>query len=192
MAPTSTSMWPASASRTSEFEATAAATSNTMNVTSRTSAMVRARLSVSSDACPACPWWWPSAICRHVVRVRKDLLDEAAHVRVVEYVVDPGALPSAAHQAGQPQLGQMLRDGSGLGTHQVGQLVHRVLALEQGADDPQPGLVGQELQHPDGGMDLLACHLSHYLRRHADILQDLRRGARAVPTQGSSRLRGSK
>src|SRR6202167_471987 len=137
MAATSTSMWPASARSTSEFEATAAPTSNTMKATSRTSAMVRARRSVSTDGCPSCAWWRPSAICRHMVCVREDFLDEAADVGIVEHVVDPGALPPAAHQAGEAQLGQMLRDGSRLGAHQIRQLVHGVLALQEGADDPQ-------------------------------------------------------
>src|ERR1700729_1858156 len=103
MAPTSTSMWPASASRTSEFDATAAPTSNAMKATSSTSAVVRARRSVSADGRPG-PWWWcvwPSAIGRHVVRVGQHFLDEPTDVGVVEDVEDPGPLPPAAHQAGR-------------------------------------------------------------------------------------------
>ena len=76
-------------------------------------------------------------------------------MRVVDHVEDPGALPPAAHEAGQAQLGQVLGDGGRLRADQLGQLVDRVLALQQGADDPEPGLVGQELQHPDGRVDLL-------------------------------------
>src|SRR5580698_8446052 len=160
MAPTSTSMWPASASRTSEFEATAAPTSNTMKVTSRTSAMVRARRSVSTAVCactcdwPAtCPLSWPSPMSVHVVGVREHLFDEAADVCVVHDIEDPCALTPAPHQARQAELGQVLRDGGRLRTDQLGQLVHRVLALQQRPDDPQPSLVPEKLEHPDGGAE---------------------------------------
>src|ERR1700728_3946986 len=177
MAPTSTSMCPASASSTSEFDATAAPTSNAMKATSSTSAVVRARRSVSADGCPGPCWsWvWPSAMGRHVVRMGEHFLDEPADVGVVEDVEDPGPLPPAAHQAGQAELGQVLGDGGRLGADQLRPLVDRVLALQEGADDPQAGLVGQQLQHPDGGAELLPGGAgrrpgSNYLRRHADIV----------------------
>src|ERR1700727_3822103 len=109
MAPTSTSMWPASARRTRELEATAAATSNTMKVTSSSSAVVRARRSVSTEGCPAWEWGRPcpcrSVMGRHVVSVGQHFLDEPAHMRVVEHVEDAGAFTPAADQTGQPELG---------------------------------------------------------------------------------------
>src|SRR6202012_3709618 len=120
-------------------------------------ATVRARLSVSTDEAP-CRWpsWaWPSAMRGHVVGVGEDLLDEAAHVGIVDDVEDARPLAAAADEPGQAELGQVLRDGGRLGTHDLRQLVDRVLALQEGPDDAQPRLVAEELEHPDGGPELL-------------------------------------
>ena len=49
----------------------------------------------------------------------------------------------------------MLRHPGRMCPDQLRQLVHRVLAVEQGPDDAQPGLVAQELQHAHGGLELV-------------------------------------
>src|SRR5580704_3602092 len=130
MAPTSMSMWPASASRARELEKIAATTSNTMKASSSASASFSARRSVSTDApacaCAACACpARPSPIAGHVVGVTQHLLHQAAHVGVVDDVVDPRALPAAADETGQAQLRQVLRDGRRLRPHHLGQLVDR-------------------------------------------------------------------
>ena len=50
----------------------------------------------------------------HVVGVRHHFLHHAAHVGVVDDVEDPVSLAAAAHQPGQAELGEMLRDRGGL------------------------------------------------------------------------------
>src|SRR5580704_15369737 len=114
---------------------------------------------------------------RHVVRVGEHFLDEAADMGVVDHVEDARPFPPAPDQAGEAELGQMLGDRGRLGAHQVGQLVDRVLALQQGPDHPQARLVAQQLEHPDGGTELLPGRTLTYLRRHADTLP-ARRGPR--------------
>src|ERR1700683_69944 len=179
MAPTSTSMCPASASRASELAYTAAPTSKAMKVTSSASAAIRARRSISADGLrwarsPSpfpCRCASPMATTRrHVVRVREHLFDQPPDVGVVEHVADPRAPAAAPHQPGQAELGQVLGDGGRLGADPLGQLVDRVLALEQGPDHPQAGLVAEQLQHPDGGVKVLGDRCPYYLRRHADTL----------------------
>ena len=91
-----------------------------------------------------------------------------------------GSLRAATNESGQAQLGQVLGDGGGLRTHQLGQLVDRTLPLHQGPDHPQTGLVAEELQHADGGPDVVGRRNLPYLRRHADRLS-LPSVARAGP-----------
>jgi hypothetical protein len=60
-----------------------------------------------------------------------------------------------------------------------------VLGFEQGTNDPETSLVGQELQHPDGGLNLPhPGFTSNYLRRHADTLAAPRGCARQAEAQG--------
>ena len=87
---------------------------------------------------------------------------------VVGHVVDPGAIPSGPNQPRQPQLGQVLRDPGRMGPHQRSQLIDRVLAVEQGPDDAQTGLVTEELEHSHGGLELTVRGNHIYLRIHAD------------------------
>src|SRR6185437_16021111 len=154
MAPTSTSMCPASASSARELAKIAAPTSNAMNASSRASARPSARRSVSAGVTPAacaCPCsTGASPIARHVAGVGQHLLHQTTDVGVVDHVEDPRALSAAADQSGQPKLRQKLGDRSRLGTDQLGELVDRVLPLDQRADDPQTRFVAQELQHLHG------------------------------------------
>src|SRR6516225_4409973 len=132
IAPTSTSMCPASESNARELAKIAAPTSNAMNVPSKTSAHPNARRSVSTDVTPEPgPCACCSPIARHVAGVGQHLLHQSTDVGVVDDVEDPRALPTAADEAGQPELRQMLGDGGRLGADQLGELVHRVLPLEQ-------------------------------------------------------------
>src|ERR1700722_3165628 len=135
-------MWPASASNTSEFDASAAPSSNAMKATRRTSDTRSARRSVSAVASPD-PLTWPSPMSSVVVSVCDHFFDEAADVRVVDDIEDASPLATAPYQPRQAQLGEMLRHRRRLGTHHVGQLVHRVFPLEEGPDHPQPRLVAQ-------------------------------------------------
>ena len=116
---------------------------------------------------PATPHAGP-AIARHMVGVGQHLFDQAPHVGVVDHVVDAGPFPPAAHQAGQAQLGQVLGHRGRLGPHHFGQFVDRMLALEQGPDDPQSRLVAQQFEHPHGGPEFLGGRGFNYLRSHAD------------------------
>src|SRR5580692_933452 len=190
IAPTSTSMCPASARSARELAKIAAPISNAMNAVSNTRANPSARRSVSTDVTSVpCECPCPSAIARHVAGVGQDFLYQAADVGVIDHVEDPCALATASDQAGQPELRQMLRDRSGLGAHQLGQFVHRVLSLEQGADDTQARLVAQELQHLHGRTDVL-CDRSRspkYLRRHAGILHRAAGGVSGRSESGLSR-----
>jgi len=68
----------------------------------------------------------------------------------------------------------MLRHAGRMGPDELGQLVHRVLAVEQGPDDAQPGLVAQELEHSHGGAELVLGRNYLYLRSHAGIIASWR------------------
>ena len=57
-----------------------------------------------------------------------------------------------------------------LGPDELRQLIDRVLAVEQGPDDAQPGLVTEELEHAHGGLELVLRGNHIYLRSHADSL----------------------
>ena len=105
-----------------------------------------------------------------MVGVRKDLFDEAPHMGIVGHVVDPGAITSGPNETGQSQLGQVLGDPGRMGAHQRSQLIHRMLAVEQGPNDSEAGLVTEELEHPHGGLELVLGGNHIYLRIHADSI----------------------
>ena len=126
----------------------------------------------------------PFSHAAHVVGVVHHLRHQKTHVLVVDHVEDAVPFAPAANESGQAELGQVLGDGGGLRTHQLGQLVDGTLPLHQGPDHPQPGLVGEELQHADGGPDVVSGRNLPYLRRHADRLPYPRR-SRGPRTPGS-------
>ena len=81
---------------------------------------------------------------RHcVVGAEQRLGCQSPEVLVLDRVEEESPLAPLLHDAGQVKLRQVLGDGGGLGAYVVGQGVHRVLAVQQCPDDPQPGGVGQ-------------------------------------------------
>ena len=124
---------------------------------------------------------------RDVVGMRKDLFDEPSHVGIVGHVEDPGAVPTGADQARQPQLGQMLGHAGGLRPDQVRQLIDRVLAVEKGPDDAQPCLIAEQFQHAHGRSELVlrgnVPYLA-YLRSHVDRVPRFELRASREPENG--------
>jgi hypothetical protein len=68
----------------------------------------------------------------HVVGVRQHLFDQPPHMGIVGHVVDPGAVTAGPDQAGQSELGQVLGDPGRMGSHELRQLVDRVLGRPAG------------------------------------------------------------
>jgi hypothetical protein len=102
--------------------------------------------------------------------MREDLFDETPHMGVVGHVVDPGTVTSGADQPGQAQFRQVLRDPGRMGPYERRQLVYRMLAVEQGPNDAEAGLVTEELEHPHSGLELVLGGNHIYLRIHADSI----------------------
>lgn len=108
------------------------------------------------------------AVVHQVVGVEQGFLDEAAHVVVVGSVEDASSFSAGAHQAAQAQLREMLRDRRRPRTEVVSELVDRVLAMEEGPQDPQPGRVRDHREQLDGAVHLRLRRFSAFLRTHAD------------------------
>jgi hypothetical protein len=96
------------------------------------------------------------------------LLDEMADVGVVRRVEHPVAVATHSHQPSHPQLGQVLRHGRRLGADVGGEIVDRVLAVEEGPQDPKAGVVSQQLERFDRQRYLVRVGIPMYLRNHAD------------------------
>jgi hypothetical protein len=77
------------------------------------------------------------------------LFDQPAHMCVLDDVEDPGPMAAATHQAGKAELGEVLRHAGWLGPNVVGEIVDGVLPMQERPDDPQAGLVAEELQDAD-------------------------------------------
>lgn len=93
---------------------------------------------------------------------------------VVGDVEDPVARATRAHHARQPQLGEMLGHGRGLDANVVGEVVDRVLPVQQRPHDPQPGWIREHAQHADRPLDLPVRGIN-WLRGHVDSLPDTMR-----------------
>ena len=117
-------------------------------------------------------------VARHVVDsvlgLEERLDREASDVLVVDEVEDPVPVTAGPDDPGEAQLRQVLRHRGWVGVDVLGQLVDAVLAVQQRPQDPQPGLVRQQLQHTDRGGDLLAARFMN-LRIHADSLRPVPR-----------------
>jgi hypothetical protein len=82
------------------------------------------------------------------------LADQGPHVGVVAGVKDEVSLPSGGDQAQLSQLGQMLRYGRRVGSEMDGQIVDRVLGVQQRPQDAEPRFYPDGLQEFDGGREL--------------------------------------
>src|ERR1039458_1105220 len=67
------------------------------------------------------------------------------------------------------QLGQMLGDRGRADAHMLGQVVHRMLTVEEGPHDAQTGRVGQQFEGLYCPGDLLVIRVT-YLRIHAGTI----------------------
>ncbi len=103
-----------------------------------------------------------------VVGMEQCFLHEPSNVVVVSQVEDPGALTARAHQAAETQLCEMLGDRCRPGADVLGELVDRVLPVEEGPHDPQAGRVSDHREHLDGPIDLIVGRVLNFLRIHAD------------------------
>jgi hypothetical protein len=109
----------------------------------------------------------PAAEMLHVVQ---RLSCQGLDVVVVGGVIDAVAVAAGAHHPGEAEFGQVMRHCRRLHVEMLGELVDRVLAVQEGPDDPQTGLVSKELQRPNGGGDLARRRLFNYLRGHVNSL----------------------
>ncbi|MEY2422039.1 MAG: hypothetical protein QOI95_2106 [Acidimicrobiaceae bacterium] len=104
----------------------------------------------------------------HVVRVEQRLLRECLDVIVLSCIKDVVAVSPGADQSGKAQLGEMLGNSGGLHSDVIGQGVDRMLAVKKRPHDPQPGVIGQQLENVGGGRELGVARLCYYLLGHAD------------------------
>ncbi len=102
-----------------------------------------------------------------VVGVEEGLFYHSADVFVLSEVEHAVPLPSAPHQPGQAQLGEVLRHRCWLGTDVVSELVDRMLTVEERPDDPQAGGIGDQFQRRSSEGDLILGRLGDHLRIHA-------------------------
>lgn len=103
-----------------------------------------------------------------VVGVEERFLDEAPDVVVVGQVEDPSALAAGAHQAAEAKLGEMLGHGRRSCAEVVGELVDRMLPVEERPHDSEPSRVGEHREHLDRPVDLSVHRVLNFLRIHAD------------------------
>jgi hypothetical protein len=89
-----------------------------------------------------------------MVGLEQGLLGEVFDVLVAGGVEDAGAVPASAYQPGGAQFGEVLGDGGRAGADVLGELVDRVLSVQQGPHDLQPGRVGEELEHAGSDFEL--------------------------------------
>ena len=108
-----------------------------------------------------------------VVGVEQRLFDQLADVHIVGGVKLAGTLPPDPNQPAHAKLGQVLRHRGRLSLHVGGQLVHRMLPVQQSPHDPQARDIGQQLQSTDSQLQLVLRGFFNYLRRHADMVADL-------------------
>lgn len=89
------------------------------------------------------------------------------HMVILSGVVKKGSLAAALHQSSQVQFCQVLRHGRRPNAHMVGQMIHRMLPMEQGPQNSKSGWVGEKLERRYRPGDLLLAGIS-CLRIHAD------------------------
>jgi len=116
------------------------------------------------------PWRWPRGGLGGVMRVEDRLFGEPRDVMIRRRVEDPVAIAAGRDEAGQTQLGQVLRNGSWLRADVFCQIVDRVLSVDQRPDDPEAGGIREQLQRPRRLRDLFVRRLTSYLRSHVDRL----------------------
>ena len=95
-----------------------------------------------------------AAAAHDVVRLQQRFGREALDVVVAGGVEQPVAVAPDDDHVGGAELGEVLGDRCRAGSDVVGEVVDRVLAVEQGPHDPQPGGIGEQLQDADGDVDL--------------------------------------
>ena len=81
--------------------------------------------------------------------------DQLPDVVVLQLVEDLGAFPSGPDQPGHPQLRQMLGHRRARLADRFGQLVDRLLAVDQRPQDLDAGAVGEHPEHLDRQRDLI-------------------------------------
>ena len=104
---------------------------------------------------------------------------EVFDVLVASGIEDAGAVAAGADEAGGAQLGEVLGDGRRPGADVVGELVDRVLPVEQGPHDLQSGGVGEQLEYAGGDVELDVVRLHAMfanLRSHAGSVSPGRSG----------------
>lgn len=122
---------------------------------------------------------------REVVGVEESLFGEPPHVDALGGVEGSRSLPADGDEVSQAQLREVLGDPGSVDPQVVGELVDRVLPVEECPDDLEPRAVGEELQRLDGELELLVRWiLSHYLRSHAAK----RRAGERSPGKASGRI----
>lgn len=92
---------------------------------------------------------------------------ESFDVLVLGRVEDVVALAPRSDEARQAELRQMLGDCRRLHTDVIGEVVDRMLAVQQRPHDTQTGRVGQQLEGLRGCDELDVSRLLHYLPAHA-------------------------
>ncbi len=103
--------------------------------------------------------------------VEQRLFHQASNVSILGGVEDPVALPADLHQVGHAELGQVLGHGRRLGADVGGEVPDGVLAVQQGPQDPQAGVVRQQLEGTDGHLEAGVVEtIFTFLRSHADSM----------------------
>ena len=95
---------------------------------------------------------------------------EPFDVLVLGGIEEAGAVATDPHHAGLAQLGEVLGHRRRACADVVGQVVDRVLAVQERPDDLQSGRVDEKLEQGGSRIELGRGWFSAYLRGHAAIL----------------------
>lgn len=133
-------------------------------------------------------------IADKVASVGDRFLGQSSHMVITRRVVDPVADSAGCHHASEAKLHQVLGHRSRLSLDVNRQLVHGMLAINKGRNYPQPGRIGQQLEHVGRSRELVSRGVSNYLLIHADsmtcVCTEVGSPTR-VPTQRTQSTRSS-
>ena len=100
---------------------------------------------------------------------------ETQHVIVLGQIEEAVAVTTNRDEAGEAQLGEMLGDCGRCDTDVFGEVVDRVLTMQQRPHDVQPRSISEQLQSLCRRVEFCPCRFGIYPRSHADSVLVLAR-----------------
>jgi hypothetical protein len=96
---------------------------------------------------------------KEIFGVEQRLFDQMKDMCIFRHVEHVVSIPAGPHEPGGTQFRQLLGHGRDTDTDVSGQLANGMLAVQERPDDPQAGLVAQQLEGLDGKGELLISRL---------------------------------